>query len=74
LYLAGAVLPAILPIAAHKTTDFTNQYANKSVLTNKSVPSKVLARNTKTFAGKDLFAGKGTLWYGSQSQLFNALQ
>jgi len=47
---AGAVLPAISLIAAHNTTGFVNN----PVPGNKSVPAKVLAKNTKTFAGTDL--------------------
>jgi len=76
LHDAGAILPALLPITAHTTTVnwLCELYANKSVATNKSVPSKVLARNTKTFAGTDLFAGTGTLGYGPQNKLFYALQ
>jgi len=53
---------------------FGEPYANNPVPANKSVPAKVLARNTKNFAGIDLFLGAGLLAYGSQNQLYHALQ
>ena len=49
-------------------------HTNNPVPGNKSVPAKVLARNTRTFAVTDLFPDTGLLAYGSQKQLYHALQ
>jgi len=74
LHSAGAILPTIPPIAAHKTTGFVDHARTFLYWGINLYLRKFLVFLAKTFEGTDLFVGTDLLPYGSQNQLFYALQ